>query len=899
MSVENNAESFDSEITDAPDSARRKSAHIELKESRDALFDEFSKGKIKENFQEEYSEIVDNYFRISIQESATGQELFKKKIPFALVAVGGYGRRELCLYSDIDILVLFNKKIPSNAKQLTGELFYPLWDLGFELGYGVRTIKDCIKLGHSDYEVLTSLMDARFLCGDSLLYLNMVENLQKKVIEKESLKFIRWLQDRNTLRMINFGDASHQLEPNLKDGIGGLRDYHHILWMAKALYDIRASRDLEYLGKLSYQEYNELTKEVHFICHVRNHLHQMSKRKNDRLNFIYQEDIAKRIGYKKIAKTPAVEQFLEDLHQSMESIKILHRSFLYGHAVKKPAKKVNVQLNDIKHGLHLHQDEIAYNSATSILADPTILIRIFEVSAKYGITLTMDARRLTKEFLSLIDDEFRSTEEIFKSFLNILNSKNAVDTLDQMFETGFLDAFIPEFGEVRGRVQFDAYHIFPVGRHILEAVSYLKNITREKDLLLVDTFADIKDKEIVTLATFLHDIGKTGKGHAKRGVRLARNLLERVNYPKDKTEEILFLIEYHLLLAETATRRDLNDEKIIINNARTIGSIERLKSLFVLTWADSKATGPRVWNDWTSNLIQELFFKILHMLEQGELATPDISVQIVKLRRKLKKLTSASMTPEDFNKYFEIMSPRYKLYTPSAEIVRHIEMVEELKKRPSEAGKTPFIFEFRENTYGGYWDVTLVAKDRPGLFSDIAGVMALNNINILNSQIYTWRDGTAVDIFSVTKPLDDINPQATWKRIEEDFNKRNDGKLAISYRLKTKAAPGVSTFKKPSQPTEVNLDNSSSDFFTIIEVFSTDRMGLLYLITKTLFDLQLDIRIAKIGDKGDQSADIFYVTDFEGMKIEDTARIEEIKSALIHQLDGDDIQDKYQKIKKQ
>ena len=886
MSADNKAEELYSETEYSLDAKNRQSAHAELKESRDALFSQFSNGTVKEDFQEEYSEIIDNYFRISIQESETGQELFKKKIPFSLVAVGGYGRRELCLHSDIDILVLFNKKIPSNAKQLTGELFYPLWDLGFELGYGVRTIKDCIKLGHSDYEVLTSLMDARFLCGDSLLYLNMVDTLQKKVIEKESLKFIRWLQDRNTLRMINYGDASHQLEPNLKDGIGGLRDYHHILWMAKALYDIRGSRDLEYLGKLSYQEYQELTKEVHFICHVRNHLHQLSKRKNDRLNFIYQEEIAKRLGYKKDGKTAAVEVFLEDLHSSMENIKILHRSFLYGHAVKKPPKKVNVDLQDIKDGLHLHQDEIAYNSATSILADPGILMRIFEVSAKYGITLTMDARRLTKEFLSLIDDEFRSSEKLFKKFLYILNSPNAVEILDQMFETGFLDTFIPEFGEIRGRVQFDAYHIYPVGRHILEAVSYLKNISKEKDLLLVDTYNDLKNKEYLLLATFLHDIGKTGKGHSKRGVRIAKILLERVNYPKDLTEEILFLIEYHLFLVETATRRDLNDEKIVIQSARTIGTIERLKALYLLTWADSRATGPRVWNEWTSNLVQELFFKVLHILDRGELATPDTSVKLVKMKRKLKKLTADSMKPEIFEKYFEVMSPRYKLSTPVPEAVRHMELVEDLKKRLSSGEINPFIFEFKENAVGGYWEVSFVGKDRPGLFSDIAGVMALNNINILNANIYTWRDGTAVDIFSVTKPLDTINPQDTWNRIERDFSKKIDGKLAISYRLSEKAAPGVTTFKKPVKPTEINIDNDSSDFFTLIEVFSTDKVGLLYQITKTLFDLHLDIRIAKIGIKGDLSADIFYVTDFEGQKIEDSTQISEIKSALLHQLEN-------------
>lgn len=868
-------------------SGSKRSAHIELEESRDTLFKEFSGGSIKEDFQEEYSEIVDQYFRISIQESETGQNLFKNKIPFALVAVGGYGRKELCLNSDIDILVLFKKKIPSDAKILTEELFYPLWDLGFELGYGVRTIKDCIKLGQSDFEVLTSLMDARFLCGDSLLYLNLVEILQKRVIEKNSQKFIRWLQDRNKLRMFNYGDASHQLEPNLKDGIGGLRDYHHILWMAKALYNIRDTRDLEYLGKLSYREYHELEEEVHFILYVRNHLHLLSGRKNDRLNFEYQENIAKSLGFKKVQKIAPVEQFLGKLHSSMEYIKVLHRSFLYGHAVKRPIRKINVDPDDLGSGLHLHKDEISFDSATSILADPAILMRIFEVSAEYGILLTMDARRLVKEFLSLVEDKFRQSEKLFKSFVNILNSDNAVETLDQMFETGFLDVYIPEFGEVHDRVQFDAYHVFPVGRHVLEAVSYLKGILKEKDLLLVDTYTDLKNQEHLFLAALLHDIGKVSSNHSKKGAKISKGILERVNYSKELTDDIVFLIENHLFLAETATRRDLNDEKIIIESARKIGTISRLKSLLLLTWADSKATGPGVWTEWTSNLIQELFFKILHILEGGELATPNTSQKIIKLKRQIKRLTADSLSKDQFESYFDVMSPRYKLNTPAPEIVRHIEMLEDLKKKEDAGTKNPFLFDARENNGGAHWEISFIAKDRPGLFSDIAGVLALNNINILTSNIYTWRNGYAVDLFSVTKPLDTINPEKTWQSVSNDFKSRIDGKLSLSYRLNQKAQPGVGLAKKPVQPPEVNIDNNSSDFFTLIEVFSADRVGLLFLITKTLFDLSLDIRIAKIGSKGDQSADVFYVTDLEGQKLEDEGQISEVKNALLNQLETD------------
>jgi len=860
-------------------------AHDELRKSKKAIESRFSVGDLKEDFQEVYSEVIDQYFRSSIQESQTGQNLFNKKIPFALVAVGGYGRKELCLYSDIDIFILFNKKISIDAKALTEEIFYPLWDLGLELAYGVRTIKDCLTLAHDDFQVLTSLMDARFLCGDSLLYFTLIENLQKKVFDKNPAAFSKWLEQVDKIRINTYGVASHLLEPNLKEGIGGLRDYHHILWTAKCFYHIRDSKELEHLGKLSNKEYQELEKMVKFILFVRNHLHQISGRKNDRLNFEYQEEIAYRLGYKNINKIPAVEQFLSKLHAYMESIKSLNRSFLLSHAPKGRPTKNDFRFRNISKGLHIFHDELGFSSSKEIIADPYILIDIFEQSSGSGYPLSMDAKRLVKEFLYLVDDQYRSSEKVVQTFLNIINGQNTVIILDQMCETGFLDALIPEFGEIRDRVQFDAYHIFPVGRHVLQTVAYLKNISKEKDILLMDTFSDLQEREFLLLAGLFHDIGKNGKRHALRGVKITKRILERFNYPLKLTEEILFLIKNHLLLAETATRRDLNDEKVIIQCARKIGTINRLKALYLLTWADSNATGPRAWNEWIANLIQEIFFKILHILEMGELATPDSSEKIIKIKKKIRHLTADRINKIEFERLFDVMSTRYKLNTDAKDIVHHIEMLEKLKEEINNNQSTAFILDVRENKQRDFWEITFIAKDRPGLFSDITGVMALNNINILSSNIYTWADETAVDIFSVTKPLDPINPDETWRKIKVDLKNTFNGKLALSYRLSQKAMPSIiSSHGRPSLPPDVVVDNKSSDFFTLIEVFASDRVGLLYLITRTLFDLRLDIRIAKTGLKGDQIADVFYVRDLEGQKLEDEEQVKEIKRALIHQL---------------
>jgi [protein-PII] uridylyltransferase len=863
------------------------SAVEEFKESRDRLISEFLEGGLTGAFQEDYSEIMDLYFRMTVQESMTGQALFKKRTPFALVAVGGYGRKDLCIHSDIDILILFNKKIPPQAKSLSEELFFPLWDAGLELGYGVRTIKDCLSLSKDDFEVLTSLMNIRFICGDSLLYLDLTEALGKKVLKKSVSSFIKWLNQEEKTRMEAFGDASHLLEPNLKEGIGGLRDYHHILWMAKAFLDVRQPRDLEPLGKFSSGEYNDLRECVRFIHLVRNHLHQLSGRKNDRLNFEYQETIAKRLGYKNLPKFPAVEQFLSRLHSCMESVKTLHRCFISMHAPRKHGALKDSEPKEIAPGIQQLNDELHFKSIKFIENDPFVLMDIFAQSSRLGLPLGLDAIRNAKEFLNLVDDGFRRSPRVVEGFLNIINSRHTAGTLDQMFETGLLDAFIPEFGEIKDRVQFDAYHIFPVGRHVLETVAYLKNLSKEKNLLLASTYADIKNHERLFLSGLFHDIGKNGKSHARRGVHIARTILERMGYPEEGIEEITFQIAHHLILAEIATRRDLDDEKVIIQVARTIGDINRLKMLYLLTWADSRATGPRAWNDWTANLVQDLFFKALHILERGELATPDSAQRIAKLKSKLKRKTGEGISHEDFERLYENMPTRYKLSTSPADIANHMDMClrfeKEIKKNPG-----AFILNTNENKPEEYWQVSFVGRDRPGLFSDLAGVMALNNINILSSNIYTWRDGTAVDIFYVTSPLDPIHSRATWKKIKSDLENTFSGKISLSQQLNRKAAPSIlSTPGKPSLPPDVVIDNDASDFFTLIEVFASDRIGLLHLITRTLFDLHLDIRIAKIGVKSDQIADVFYVRDLDGQKIEDEQQVSEIKRVLLHHLSTD------------
>lgn len=860
----------------------------ELRHSRIRLVNAFSTGEVGTGFPESNTEAMDQYFRRSLQESKAGQILFREKRPFSVVALGGYGRKELCLHSDIDVMLLFGSKIPSYAKALSDELLLPLWDIGLDLGHSVRTVKDCLGLGAEDFEVLTSLMDARFICGDSQLFLSLVKELSGKLIRKKAPLFARWLQERDAIRMEAFGDASYLLEPDLKEGIGGLRDYHHILWQARAFFQLQVPRDLEYGGTLSHNEYWEMMDHLEFIWLVRNHLHQLSGRANDRLNFEYQERIAAKLGYRDREDHLGVELFMGRLHASMAFIKSLHRSFNTGHlSAAKTAR--DSRRAEITSDFFLHQGEIHFESATAILANPHLLVKIFERSAVSAHPISMEAKRLVKEFLHLVDDGFRESQQNIEGFLSMLREDRAHDALDQMDETGFLGRFIPEFGQIRDRVQFDAYHIFPVGRHVIQTLRYLKGLKREKNVIFLDVFSDIPDPEPLFLAGLLHDIGKTGKDHALRGVGIARNILRRFSYPRAAAEHILFLIRHHLLLAETATRRDLGDEKVVVQVARTIGTIERLKMLYLLTWADSLATGPRAWNEWIANLVQELFFKILHTLARGELATPAVERRARKIREEVESRMAEETRPSELDQFFEVMSPRYLINTEPRDMVQHIALARSLRDRLEQSEPNPFSLEARQDGTEGVWEVVFLAGDRPGLFANIAGVLALRNINILSAQIYTWRDGTAVDVFKVTSPLDTLHPEETWDKVRKDLEDLFLGRMSLPARLSQKASPSLLDHpRKPGRPPAVAIDNESSDFFTLIEVFADDRIGLLYTITNALFTLRLDIRIARVATKGDQIADIFYVRDIEGQKIVDEGRVREIRSTLLRELETRD-----------
>jgi len=858
-----------------------------LRQRRDRLIEAFLADR-EGDFLRSHSDALDEYLRESFESSTAGPRIDILKNPYAIIALGGYGRREQCVHSDVDLLFLFQKKIPAMAEDLIREVVYPLWDLGFEVGYATRSLKECLSWARQDFEVLTSYLDARFICGVSPLFIRLMEDLRSRLLSRQSGQVIDWLVQRNLERHGKFGDSAYLLEPNLKEGQGGLRDYHTIFWVAKIKYGFKQLRDFEYYGHFSHAEYQELLGALRFIWTVRNRLHFLTGRKCDQLYLEYQVELAEALGYRDNGLKP-VEQFLSQLHGQMERVKQQHQLFLHAlttaRQAARPGRK-SCRATPLK-GLEVREDTLDFSGSEDIAAKPLLLLQIFEESARLRIPLGHEARRLVREFAHLFDARLTASETAVKAFERVLCCPDvSFEGLDVMLQTGLLTQLIPEFSGIVNRIQYNEYHLYPVGRHALKTVQMVKKFgvhgDPDSDIFLFEIFREISGRRRLCWAALLHDIGKGKPGghHAETGAEMACSLLKRFGYREAEVETVSSLVRDHLLLVKTATRRNLSDEETAVACARRIRDLDYLKMLYLLTVADAMATGPKAWNSWTSALLQDLFLKVYRILEEGQLASRRVVRSVDRKKENLLAACGSDHEKRFVEERLAMMSPRYLLYASADEIRHHLALAGQL-------GEADFVWHVDRGADSGTRRVTVCAKDRPGLFSKIAGVFTLNGVDILDAQIFTWRNNLALDIFEVKPPPDRIFEQERWQRAESHLHEALAGRLDIGARLKDRAAGGAGRAARlVSVPPKVVVDNEASSFFTIIEVFSYDFKGLLFRVTDALFRCGLDIWVAKIATKVDQVVDVFYVRDFDGQKVIEPRDVAAVKKAVLEVLPG-------------
>jgi [protein-PII] uridylyltransferase len=610
----------------------------------------------------------------------------------------------------------------------------------------------------------------------------------------------------------------------------------------------------------------------------------MSGRKCDQLYFEYQVKLAGALKFEATNGQQPVERFLGTLHKQMDFLKRQHMVFLASVTRKKKSYlRKKPPRRTVSTGIVLANDSLHFESPEAILKNPLLLIRIFEKSVVLNKPLNVAANRLIKDFLYLVDSKFRKSKTVVKSLKRIISAPpQNFNVLNEMLNTGMLIAIIPEMKGVVDRIQYDEYHLYPVDKHLLRTVQILKELRdappQSNDAFYADVFKEIPNPEPLLWAGLLHDAGKDGhspnlEDHADRGADMAEQVFHRMGFPDENIASIAFLVREHLFLIHTATRRDIHDERTVVKCARKFPDEDHLKMLYLLTVADCRATGPKAWSGWSAAILKELFFKVNRILQAGELGSAAAADMVAKKQEEV--LESASSVPKETLDYlFDQFSARYLLYTPSQDIIRHIHLYQKLLDKPC-------VLETQMNPRTDSRTVTVCAKDFPGLFSKIAGVLTLNNMDILSAQIYTWQNNIALDVFQVRPPADRIREKEIWEWMDNDLRAVLKGEFDLFTALEKKIeAYQTAPQKVPRKADNIVFDNKTSDFFSIIEVYTHDFPGLLYKITNALSQCELDICFAKIGTRADQVVDVFYVRDFEGQKIDDPDQISVIKAFI-------------------
>ncbi len=788
-----------------------------------------------------------------------------------LMAVGGYGRAELAPFSDIDLLLLYSSSQKEKLRPLMEEILYPLWDSGLDVSCSSWSLNECLNMAQSDLNVKTSLIDGRYLDGQYESFRNLYSLFTRKVLHHNVQKFAEALANDLHLRHRKYEDPAHTLEPNIKEGKGGLRDFQIGRWV------IRAKYKTDRWDSILFPDHSRmLDKSLEFLWTIRNQLHWLSGRKQEDFSFEIQEKIAPLLGFSK--GTEGIEGMMREYHLSTQRISNFADDVL-DHILYEPSylKKAFSVFNrrKIDNNFRMAYGEIYFHDPVIFKRDPTQLMTLFKYCQTFRVKMDLRMEEAVSEALPFIDDRFRHLERVNQTFLSILREGKGVETiLRKMHQLGFLSRYVPEFAEIEGRVHYDLYHVHPVDIHSILAVEELGKLREgfyQTDCpLLTSLISEIERPEILFLTTLLHDIGKGREGdHSIIGAEMAKAIGDRIGLSDEEKELIDFLITHHLIMIETAFRRDLNDEQAILRFADQVRTSNRLKLLYLLSFADIKAVGPEAWTSWKNILLMELFLRTSRLLEKKE------EMAIVFKRDEIIKRLRKSLPDGVISEDAEHLPDRYLSSFSLEEVVRHVEMARHVEKElllvEWEVGKDSEA------------KVTVCTKDRYGLFSKIAGSMFSNRLNIIEAQIHTWGNGIAVDTFWVEDPTKDTEHRL--QKFRKDLGEILSGKVLLKELLaRGKELNSIRKKVIPKVPAEIKVNNQDSDFYTIVEAVGEDRLGILYEMTQALTDHGCDIHFAKISTFGNRIVDVFYVQDAWGEKIEEKHKVENLKETLLHRL---------------
>jgi [protein-PII] uridylyltransferase len=805
-----------------------------------------------------------------------------------VIAQGGYGRGELNPWSDVDLLFLYPWKMNPYVETVAEVLLYALWDAGLDCGHALRNTRECGRLAARELTVKTALLDARYLCGDAALYAEFETTVFEELRSQNPTAFFKEKLAENASRHERFGDSVYLLQPQLKDGQGGLRDLHTALWMANVKFKVRTLRELVARGVLGERDCADVEEALDFLWRVRNGMHLATASHQDQLTFELQERLAPALGFG--AGAAGVEAFMRTYYRHATTVNRVSETII-GRCVApaEPYRGSPPPVRTIREGMRVQGRTLAVTGAEVFARDPAAVVQVFVEAQRHGVTLAAATRDLIRDALPRLAAAY-ATPTVASAFLAVLRAKGHVyETLAEMHKLGVLKAVIPEFARLECLIAHDPFHIYTVDQHSLIGVRELERLrTGEfaKTLPhLTQVMRELSQPELLFIGMMLHDIGKGhGQDHDRRGAEMTRAIATRLGLDVDAVAACEFLVRHHLLMSHLAQRRDVHDDALVTEFCRVVGSVENLQRLYVLTYADMRAVGPGVWNTWRDSLLRELYVRAHEFLEKGAIAAEDRPARAARIRARV--VAAAGGAAAEAAAFVESMPENYLLSTPEETILAHAELRRRFAEREA-AGEHPavatLVTPFAER---GFTELAVCTRDRPGLFAMLSGVLAAHGMNILAARITTSTDGLALDAFRISQAAADAGDDLErWERVERTLARVLAGEVNVEDLVARSRRP----FERPRRRvvTTVEIDNTVSQAYTVLDVYASDRVGLLFTITNTLYHLWIDIHLAKITTMVDQVLDVFYVTDHEGKKIEDPARLEAIRAALVRALEGE------------
>ncbi len=807
----------------------------------------------------------------------------------ALIALGGYGRAEMNPRSDLDLMFFYTPSGKDAARVISDRMLYLLWDLRLDVGYSVRSSDECLEESQ-DSTVRSALLDARLISGNPELFESFYRTVGVLMLTRDTQGFIKLKLNERAERKKKYGSSVYLLEPNLKEGEGGLRELQEALWIARVKFKSSGMKELLRKGVINEQDFQEYDQALDYLWKIRNFLHFTGQRKSDQLTFDLQQQLAVAFGYKENRRTSAVEQFMQGYYAHAFQVEHLSTKLILNATQSlSPPKKGGfkfLEKRNLEDGFYIIRGELRAKVDQQLLKDPVLMMVAFELAQKHEVQLCLELKQLIRDNVQLINDKIRRSSRINTSFMNILrHPKGVSNILRKMHHLQFLSAFIPEFKKIYCRVQFDLYHIYTVDIHTLFAIEEMENLWARKyekvHPLLTEVANNIEKRELLLLAILFHDIGKgSGKDHSVRGAEMVPTIARRLRLNREDSQRLQFLVLHHLQMAHISQRRDLQDFKMIAQFSELMGMSETLRMLYLLTFADIKAVGPDVWTEWKGSLLRELYEKAYDALEKNEFYQEQRSDKARNRKRNIRRALLGDFSDSQINKVINSLHTRYLMSYRSREIVPHLRLA-------LSRGKKTLMMQIEHKREAEYTEVTLATIDSPGLYSQIAGVMAAHSINILGAQIHTRKTGAVLDILQVDSPVGGIvDKPRKWQRVEADLSEVLEGRVFVEDLFDKRQEPDYLKFstQRPQRPNMVEIDNDVSDRYTVIDIFANDKVGLLYEITRTLNELGLYIAVSKISTKVDQAADVFYVSDIFGQKITDLVKLDEIRTVMLDRL---------------